>query len=99
MRPIRLADAIAVFARKDLYGFQESTWAFIDAITGGDIVTPADETLARMTPYAVEVEGGWDWDCCGRPTNPLNVPTRYDQHATECEWLKASIKVDALEGQ
>ena len=66
-------------------------------VQSGDIVTPADETLARMTPLALAVDDRrWVWDCCGRPTNPLNVPTRYDQHATECEWLKASIKVCLL---
>ena len=111
MKPIRLAEAIAVFARKDLYGFQESTWAFIDAITGGDIVTPADEALASIRrPYELLdiSEDGQVWKCpiCGRHLSGETLDELDDgvsdpaiMHRHDCAWVAARRKVAALEGQ
>lgn len=85
-KPIRLAEAI-----RESY-FDAPVLRLVES---GEIVTPADQALAKVKDPFVQ-EGNY-WNCVGCG-NPKMWPSGTSGHV-DCAWVKAKAKVAALEAQ
>ena len=104
MAPIRLADALDDRVIIDLALLQTGAQTpadFVEELLNmferGDIVTPADEALAKIAnPIIIQEPTAAEHSCVGCDTARRWALGERGHHDSNCEWVKSKAKVAAL---